>query len=113
MAEDDRLIEALKVARSLIAAGWCRKVSAHDAAGQEVDPTSDDAVAWDLGAALERASNGDDVLLDSLYDAVEAVLPEDQDCIAANDLLGATPLSICMIINTSIAAYKNRQKDAK
>jgi hypothetical protein len=47
-------------ARGFIERGWCRYVRARDAAGNPVEPTSEQAVAWCAGGALIAAGSPDD-----------------------------------------------------
>jgi hypothetical protein len=64
---------------------WCRKASACDAAGNRVDATDPMAVAWDLGAAIDRASAGNVAAADAAEEVLLALAPHPMGLAGLND----------------------------
>jgi len=53
---DVHVVQILREARRLIAAGWCQGARARDDGGREVDPGSPEAIRFDPLGAIERAA---------------------------------------------------------
>jgi hypothetical protein len=60
--ESNQTTDLLIRARGFIERGWCRGAMARNEVGNEVEPTSEQAVAWCAGGALIAAGSPNDGL---------------------------------------------------
>jgi hypothetical protein len=116
---DTRAVELLRCASDLIRRGWTQHAESRDAAGAAVDPWQPSAICWSLLGALvaaleEQTDSGDDLPLQELADALDALaLFVDSDSLADwNDDPARTQDDVLRVLNAAADAAVPRRLDA-
>lgn len=115
---DTRAVELLQRASDLIRRGWTQHAESRDAAGTAVDPWLATATCWSLLGALvaaleEQTDSGDDLPLQDLADALDALaLFVDSDSLADwNDDPERTQDDVMGVLNAAADAAVPRRLD--
>jgi hypothetical protein len=115
---DTRAVELLRRASDLIRRGWTQHAESRDAAGAEVEPWQSTATCWSLlgalVAALEEQTDGGDLPLQQLADALDALaLFVDSDSLADwNDDPRRTRDDVIVVLGAAAEAAAPRHLDA-
>jgi hypothetical protein len=115
---DTRAVELLRRASDLIRRGWTQHAESRDAAGAEVEPWQPTATCWSLlgalVAALEEVTDGGDLPLAQLADALDALaLFVDSDSLADwNDDPRRTRDDVIGVLGVAAEAAAPRHLDA-
>ena len=114
-----RAVELLRCASDLIRRGWTQHAESRDAAGDAVDPWQPAATCWSLLGALvaaleEQTDNGNDLPLQELADALDALaLFVDSDSLADwNDDPRRTEVDVIRVLDAAAEAAVPRRLDA-
>lgn len=115
---DTRAVELLRRASDLIRRGWTQHAESRDPAGAEVEPWQSTATCWSLlgalVAALEDVTDGGDLPLAQLADALDALaLFVDSDSLADwNDDPRRTQKDVIGVLGAAADAAAPRHLDA-